>query len=246
MISSCGLFAPVGEGSPLRGRGRFLAGRKRGAFARCAGRAHPFVQGASFRAGRTVLLHLRRRCGVFFPTRGKEPKGDQGQPSCACVMAAPGPLPAWRVGATSCRARLMASSRGRLGAALGAMQVVPRRSGGTDGPPSLRAGDALLLLKHGPEVLASVGRASCGDTLLLGSACGLTGRTRCGAATPPQGRRSRSILRRPPQEVATSLNRGGARKHGRSGATVGEPRPSSRNQGPLPQRGRCHGASRDG
>ena len=48
------------------------------------------------------------------------------------------------------------------------------------------------------------------------------------------GRRSRSTLRRPPQEVAASLHHDGARKHGRSGATVGEPRPSSRNQAPFP------------
>ena len=36
--------------------------------------------------------------GVFFPTRGKEPKGDRGQPIRDSTMAAPGPLSAWRVG----------------------------------------------------------------------------------------------------------------------------------------------------
>ena len=66
---------------------------------------------------------------------------------------------------------------------------------------------------------------------------GLTGQTRCGAASPPHGRRSKSNLRRPPQEVAASLNHGGGRKPGRSGATVGEPRPSSRmkrGEAPFP------------
>ena len=32
---------------------------------------------------------------VFFPTRGKEPKGARGQPIRASTMAAPGPLAAW-------------------------------------------------------------------------------------------------------------------------------------------------------
>ena len=49
------------------------------------------------------------------------------------------------------------------------------------------------------------------------------------------GRRSLSSLRRPPQEVAASLYHGGARKHGRSGATVGEPRPSATNPIPSPE-----------
>ena len=54
---------------------------------------------------------------------------------------------------------------------------------------------------------------------------------------PPHGRRSLSSLRRPPQEVAASHPHGGARKHGRSGATVGEPRPSARmkrGEAPFP------------
>ena len=55
-------------------------------------------------------------------------------------MAAPGPLVAWFGGETSCCTRLSASSRGRLGAVLGVMSVVRWRSGGTGGPPSLRAG----------------------------------------------------------------------------------------------------------
>ena len=56
-----------------------------------------------------------RMCGAFFPTRGKEPKGDRWQPNRASTMAAPGPLVAWFEGGTSCCARLIASSRGRLG-----------------------------------------------------------------------------------------------------------------------------------
>ena len=33
-----------------------------------------------------------RMCGAFFPTRGKEPKGDRWQPIRDSTMAAPGPL----------------------------------------------------------------------------------------------------------------------------------------------------------
>ena len=46
------------------------------------------------------------------------------------------------------------------------------------------------------------------------------------------GRRSLSSLRRPPQEDAASLDHVEGRKYGRSGATVGEPRPSANN--PVP------------
>ena len=80
-----------------------------------------------------------RASRAFFPTRGKEPKGARWQPNRASTMAAPGPLAAWAGGGTSCHARLFASSRGRLGAALGVMPVVRWRPGGTGGPPSLRA-----------------------------------------------------------------------------------------------------------
>ena len=51
---------------------------------------------------------------------------------------------------------------------------------------------------------------------------------------PPHGRRNLSSLRRPPQEVAASLNHDGGRNPTRSGATVGESRPSSHNQAPFP------------
>ena len=81
-----------------------------------------------------------RMCKAFFPTRGKEPKGDRWQPNRDSTMAAPGPLVAWLEGGTFCCARLLASSRGRLGTALGVMSVVRWRPGGTGGPPSLRAG----------------------------------------------------------------------------------------------------------
>ena len=51
---------------------------------------------------------------------------------------------------------------------------------------------------------------------------------------PLHGRRSPSNLRRPPQEVAASCPYGGVRTPTRSGATVGEPRPSARNPAPFP------------
>ena len=47
-------------------------------------------------------------------------------------------------------------------------------------------------------------------------------------------RRSRSSLRRSLQEVAASLNHGGGRNATRSGATVGESRPSARNKKAFP------------
>ena len=56
----------------------------------------------------------------------------------------------------------------------------------------------------------------------------------CTLPYPLHGRRSLSNLRRPPQEDAASLNQGGGRKHGRSGATAGEPRPSETNPAPFP------------
>ena len=86
------------------------------------------------------LLPVARASGVFFPTRGKEPKGARWQPIRDSTMAAPGPLPAWVECETFCCARLIPSSRGRLGATLGVMPVVRWRPGGTGGPPSLRAG----------------------------------------------------------------------------------------------------------
>ena len=48
------------------------------------------------------------------------------------------------------------------------------------------------------------------------------------------GRRSMRNLRRPSQEVAASCPYVGGRKHGRSGATAGEPRPSATNPAPFP------------
>ena len=62
------------------------------------------------------LAH-RLMCGAFFPSRGKEPKGDRWQPNRDSTMAAPGPLVAWLEGEAFCCARLIPSSRGRLGAA---------------------------------------------------------------------------------------------------------------------------------
>ena len=90
--------------------------------------------------GAQVLLHIRGCGRLFFTSRGKEPKGDRWQPNRDSTMAAPGPLAAWLEGVTSCWARLIASSRGRLGTTCGIMHVVRWRPGGTGGPPSLRAG----------------------------------------------------------------------------------------------------------
>ena len=89
--------------------------------------------------GAGFLCLWRGRAGLFFPTRGKEPKGARWQPIRDSTMAAPGPLAAWLEGGTSCGARLIPSSRGRLGAILGVMSVIRWRPGGTGGPPSLRA-----------------------------------------------------------------------------------------------------------
>ena len=68
----------------------------------------------------------------------------------------------------------------------------------------------------------------------FGGVCELTGQTRYSISWWLHGRRRLSSLRRPPQEVAASPDRDGARKHGRSGATVGESRPSSTNPAPFP------------
>ena len=60
------------------------------------------------------------------------------------------------------------------------------------------------------------------------------------------GRRSWSSLRRPPQEVAASLDHGGAHNpHAKRGDRRGAP-PERNQPSPLPRRGRCHGESRDG
>ena len=60
------------------------------------------------------------------------------------------------------------------------------------------------------------------------------------------GRRSRSNLRRPPQEVAASLDHGGARSpHAKRGDRRGAA-PERDQPEILPRRGRCHGVSRDG
>ena len=68
---------------------------------------------------------------MFFPTRGKEPKGDRGQPIRDSTMAAPGPLLAWLGSKTSCCARLIASSRGRHEGTWGVMSLVRWQPGGT-------------------------------------------------------------------------------------------------------------------
>ena len=146
------------------------------------------------------LAHLRM-CKAFFPTRGKEPKGARGQRNRTSTSAAPGPLPAWLKGETSRCARLIASSRGRLG---GVWVLYHSFAGGRAAP---------------------VGRPRCAQ--------GGWARMKL-VSMRWHGRRSKSNLCRPPQEVAASCPQGGARKHGRSGATAGESRPSSRNQKASP------------
>ena len=50
--------------------------------------------------GSDVPLHIGRCGRLFFPTRGKEPKGARWQPIRDSTMAAPGPLAAWLGGGT--------------------------------------------------------------------------------------------------------------------------------------------------
>ena len=85
---------------------------------------------------RAVPLHIGRCAGLFFPTRGKEPKGDRWQPNRDSTMAAPGPLAAWLEG----RNLLLCEAKTFLaGAAWGVMSVVRWRPGSTGGLPSLYA-----------------------------------------------------------------------------------------------------------
>ena len=67
----------------------------RDSFACGAGKTLFFIRGVG------SLAH-RQMCGAFFPTRGKEPKGDRWQPNRDSTMAAPGPLAAWLGGETFC------------------------------------------------------------------------------------------------------------------------------------------------
>ena len=181
--------------------------------------------GRAVPAGTGFLCPWHGRGRLFFPSRGKEPKGARWQPNRDSTMAAPGLLSAWAGGGTSCHARLFASSRGRLGAAWGIMPVVRWRPGGTSGPPSLRARWWAL-------------ERACGVR------CDRSGTLRFTEMV--HGRRSLSSLRRPPQEVAASLDHGGARNpHAKRGDRRGAP-PERDPPSPLPRRGRCHGESRDG
>ena len=126
-----------------------------------------------------------RGCGrLFFPTRGKEPKGDRGQRIRDSTSAAPGPLLAWLGSKTSRCARLSSSSRGRLAGIWGVMPLVRWRPGGT--------------------VAAFAARGLVGLSRYCGVRMNLTGWKRCVSPQPWHGRRSKSSLRRPPQEVAAS------------------------------------------
>ena len=134
-------------------------------------------------------------------------------------MAAPGPLAAWFEEETSWGARLIASSRGRHEG----LWVTCHLSAGGRAAPVGRPRCA--------QVGGPVGRIT---------ACRLARQDRSGTmqfSAAVHGRRSRSSLRRPPQEVAASLDHDGARNPTRSGATVGEPRPSARmkrGEAPFP------------
>ena len=90
---------------------------------------------------------------------------------------------------------------------------------------------------------ALVGRGLVG---LAGFGCRWTDRAdKARFSAMVHGRRRRSSLRRPPQEVAASLNQDGGRNPTRSGATVGEPRPSATNPAPSPE-GKVSRLCRDG
>ena len=170
----------------------------------------------------------RRMCRAFFPSRGKEPKGDRWQPNRDSTMAAPGPLAAWFEEETSWGARLIASSRGRLGTP---WVLCPSSAGGRAAP---------------------VGRPRCaqvGGPVGRITACRLARQDRSGTmqfSAAVHGRRSRSSLRRPPQEVAASLDHDGAHNpHAKRGDRRGAP-PERAQPRILPRRGRCHGSCRDG
>ena len=132
-------------------------------------------------------------------------------------MAAPGPLAAWVGGGTFCCARLFASSRGRLGTHLGCYACCPLAAG-----------------RHRGAALVARGVVGLGCAERARLLVQLPEQTRCGLPVARHGRRSLSNLRRPPQEVAASCPCKGTRKHGRSGATVGEPRPSATNKKSFP------------
>ena len=80
-------------------RGALLAARVNGLLAAPGGRGVPLPVARA----RSLLLMRRARVSfahrliweVFFPTRGKEPKGARWQPIRDSTMAAPGPLAAW-------------------------------------------------------------------------------------------------------------------------------------------------------
>ena len=189
-------------------------------------RASWWAFGCACRA-RSSFAH-RQMCGVFFPTRGKEPKGDRWQPNRDSTMAAPGPLLAWLEGGTSCCARLIASSRGR------------------------HEGIGVLRCSSAGGRAAPVGHPRCarvGGPVGRVTACRLAWRDRSETvrfSAAVHGRRSWSSLRRPPQEVAASLDHGGAHNpHAKRGDRRGAP-PERNHPSPLPRRGRCHGSCRDG
>ena len=92
---------------------------------------------------------------AFFPSRGKEPKGDRWQPIRDSTMAAPGPLLAWVEGGASCGARLFASSRGRLGTP---WVLCPSSAGGRAAPvgrPRCARGGGLLAAPDGAGFLCT-------------------------------------------------------------------------------------------
>ena len=170
----------------------------------------------TFYAGARGSFAHRLMCEAFFPTRGKEPKGDRWQPNRDSTMAAPGPLLAWLEGGTSCCARLIASSRGR------------------------HEGIGVLRCSSAGGRAAPVGHPRCarvGGPVGRVTACRLAWRDRSETvrfSAAVHGRRSWSSLRRPPQEVAASLDHGGAHNpHAKRGDRRGAP-PERAQPSPFP------------
>ena len=176
--------------------------------------------------GAGFLCPWRGRAGLFFPTRGKEPKGAQWQPIRASTMAAPGPLVALFGG----RNLLLREANCFLaGAACSGFR------GYVCHPQAAGRHRWAALVARGLVGLSGDGYCVWTDK---------EDKARFSAMV--HDRRSMSSLRRPPQEVAASLNHGGARKpHAKRGDRRGAP-PELAQPRILPRRGRCHGESRDG
>ena len=104
----------------------------------------------------------------------------------------------------------------------------------------------LAVGRHRWAALVARGLVGLSSATRLVGRLGGTGQERCGPSAMVHGRRSLSSLRRPPQEVAASLNHGEVHNpHAKRGDRRGAP-PERTQPSPLPRRGRCHGSCRDG